>query len=103
MKATYKDVKADIFSKITKGEWGPGSLIPNEIDLAEIYGCARATREPVRCANLLMTGSLSVVVRAGTRVRASPIRQARFGIPLVRSEIEERGAAYRYSPLQNVA
>ena len=35
MKATYKDVKSDILSKITKGEWAPGSLVPNEVDLAE--------------------------------------------------------------------
>jgi DNA-binding GntR family transcriptional regulator len=43
VKATYKDVKSDILSKITKGEWAPGSLVPNEVDLAATYGCARAT------------------------------------------------------------
>ncbi|HBB82878.1 MAG TPA: GntR family transcriptional regulator, partial [Sulfitobacter sp.] len=43
MKVTYRDVKSDILSKITKGEWPLGSLVPNEVDLAETYGCARAT------------------------------------------------------------
>ncbi|MGB0439661.1 MAG: GntR family transcriptional regulator, partial [Paracoccaceae bacterium] len=43
MSATYKDVKSDILAKITRGEWPPGSLLPNEIDLAQSYGCARAT------------------------------------------------------------
>ena len=96
MSATYKDVKTDILSKITKGDWGPGCLIPNEIELAEIYGCARATVNRAM-RELADDGIVERRRKAGTRVRASPIRQARFGIPLVRSEIEEKGAAYRYS------
>ncbi|MFC0209916.1 GntR family transcriptional regulator, partial [Chelativorans intermedius] len=34
--------------------------------------------------------------RAGTRVALHPVREARFVIPLVRQEIEGRGAAYQY-------
>ena len=29
--ATYRDIKADILGKITRGEWKPGSLIPSEL------------------------------------------------------------------------
>ena len=43
MSATYRDVKADILDKITRGTWAPGSLVPSEVDLAETYGSARAT------------------------------------------------------------
>lgn len=96
MKATYKDVKTDILSKITKGEWAPGSLVPNEVELAKSYGCARATVNRAM-RELADDGLIERRRKAGTRVRMTPIRQARFDIPIVRSEIEERGAKYRYS------
>lgn len=96
MKATYKDVKADILSKITKGEWPPGSLVANEVDLAETYGCARATVNRAM-RELAEEGIIERRRKAGTRVRMSPIRQARFDIPIMRDEIEEKGAAYRYA------
>lgn len=96
MKATYKDVKSDILSKITKGEWAPGSLVPNEVDLAATYGCARATVNRAM-RELADDGLIERRRKAGTRVRMTPIRQARFDIPIVRAEIEEKGAEYRYS------
>jgi GntR family transcriptional regulator, histidine utilization repressor len=96
MKATYRDVKSDILSKIIKGHWQPGSLIPNEIELAETYGCARATVNRAM-RELAEDGLIERRRKAGTRVRASPIRQARFDIPIVRREIEDKGAQYRYS------
>lgn len=96
MKATYKNVKSDILSKITKGEWPPGSLVPNEVELATTYGCARATVNRAM-QELADDGLIERRRKAGTRVRKAPIRQARFDIPLVRSEIEDQGAAYRYS------
>jgi len=96
MGTTYKDVKLDILSKITSGVWGPGSLIPNEVDLAEDYGCARATVNRAM-RELSDDGVIERRRKAGTRVRMAPLRQARFDIPLVRDEIEGLGAEYRYS------
>jgi GntR family transcriptional regulator, histidine utilization repressor len=96
MKSTYKEVKSDILSKITKGEWGPGDLVPNEVDLAAIYGCARATVNRAM-RELAEDGIIERRRKAGTRVRITPIRQARFDIPIVRDEIEDKGAAYRYA------
>lgn len=96
MKSTYKDVKSDILSKITKGEWAPGSLVPNEIELATTFGCARATVNRAM-RELADDGLIERRRKAGTRVRMTPIRQARFDIPIVRAEIEEKGAEYRYS------
>jgi GntR family histidine utilization transcriptional repressor len=96
VKATYKDVKSDILSKITTGEWEPGNLVPNEVDLAATYGCARATVNRAM-RELADDGLIERRRKAGTRVRMTPIRQARFDIPIVRVEIEEKGAEYRYS------
>ena len=87
MKVTYRDVKTDILSKITKGEWPLGSLVPNEVDLAETYGCARATVNRAM-RELADEGFIERRRKAGTRVRMAPVRQARFDIPLVRAEIE---------------
>ena len=39
--------------------------------------------------------------KAGTRVRLTPVRQVRFEIPLIRKEIEEQGAAYRYALIRS--
>ena len=96
MKATYKDVKSDILSKITTGKWPPGGLVPNEIELAQLYNCARATVNRAM-RELADDGLIERRRKAGTRVRMNPLRQARFDIPIVRREIEEKGAQYRYS------
>ena len=96
MKAAYKDVKSDILSKITKGEWALGSLIPNEVDLAMTYGCVRSTVNRAM-RELAEEGLIERRRKSGTRVRMAPIRQARFDIPIVRAEIEAKSAEYRYS------
>lgn len=96
MKSTYKEVKSDILAKIVKGDWGPGDLVPNEVDLALTYGCARATVNRAM-RELADDGIIERRRKAGTRVRMTPVRQARFNIPIVRDEIEEKGGEYRYS------
>lgn len=95
MKATFRDVKADIMDKITSGEWAPGGLVPNEMELAETYGCARATVNRAM-RELADEGLIERRRKAGTRVRMAPLRQARFSIPIVRDEIETQNLTYRY-------
>lgn len=96
MKATFRDVKADIMGKIVSGEWAPGGLVPNELDLAESYGCARATVNRAM-RELADEGVVERRRKAGTRVRMAPLRQARFSIPIVRAEIEGQNSTYRYA------
>lgn len=96
---TFKKVKADILDKITKGFWAPGELIPGEMSLAEEYDCARATVNRAM-RELVEEGIIERKRKAGTRVRMAPVRQARFAIPVVRKEIEEKGASYRYALVQ---
>ncbi len=93
---TFREIKADILRKITRGEWKPGSLIPNELDLAAHYGAARATVNRAM-RELAEDGLIERKRKAGTRVRMSPVRQARFDIPIVRRQVEELGASYRYA------
>lgn len=96
MKATFRDVKSDIMTKITTGEWAPGAQLPNEIDLAETYGCARATVNRAM-RELAEEGVVERRRKVGTRVRMAPVRQARFAIPIVRAEIEGQNSSYRYA------
>ena len=42
-KTTFRDVMAEILRRITEGPWGPGTLLPNEVDLAEAFGVSRTT------------------------------------------------------------
>ncbi|APE44002.1 GntR family transcriptional regulator [Sulfitobacter alexandrii] len=100
MTVTFKDVKADLLDQIAQGVMPPGSLLPNETDLAARYGCARATVNRAM-RELAEEGIVERKRKAGTRVRSAPIRQARFAIPVVREEIEAQGADYRYSLIQH--
>lgn len=96
MSATYKEVKADLLGQITTGVLAPGALLPGEVELAEHYGCARATVNRAM-RELTEDGLIERRRKAGTRVRMAPVREARFSIPIVRQEIEALGATYRYA------
>ena len=96
--SSYREVKADILGRITRGDWPPGSLLPGEVDLAARYECARATVNRAM-RELADDGIIERRRKAGTRVRKAPARQARFDIPLVRREVEDSGATYGYQLL----
>lgn len=97
---TFRIIKADIIRRIAGDEWPPGCRLPNEIDLARSYGTARATVNRAM-AELVDDGIVERRRKAGTFVRATPLRQVRLTIPIVRNEIEEKGSAYRYCLLQS--
>ncbi len=96
MTGTFQKIKADMRHKITRGEWKPGILLPNELDLAKQYGAARATVNRAM-RELVEEGFIERKRKAGTRVRSSPLRQAQFDIPVIRRQIEQLGATYRYA------
>ena len=87
MRTAFRDVKDDIRRRIVGGDWAPGGLIPNEVELAEKFQCARATVNRA-LRELAEEGLLERKRKAGTRVRKSPLRRAQFEIPQVRQEIE---------------
>lgn len=96
MKTAFRDVKDEIRRRIVGGVWGLGDLLPNEVQLAEEFDCARATVNRAM-RELAEEGLVERKRKAGTRVRSAPVRQARFSIPIVRKEIESRGEMYRYA------
>lgn len=96
MKTAFREVKENIRGRILAGDWAPGDLLPNEVDFAVEFQCARATvNRAVR--ELAEEGLVERKRKAGTRVHLSPVRKAQFEIPIVRKEIEAYGQIYRYA------
>ena len=95
---TFRTAMAEILRRITEGPWGPGTLLPGEVDLAAEFNCSRTTiNRALREVSAL--GFLDRRRKSGTRVRMAPLRQARFEIPQIRAEILATGAAYTYQLL----
>ncbi len=92
----FREVKEDIVSRIKNRTWGPGELLPGEVELSRQFGCARATVNRAM-RELAEEGVLERKRKAGTRVVQNPVRHARFEIPIVRHEVEASGAEYRYA------
>lgn len=92
---TFRAVMAEILTRITAGPWGPGTLLPNEVELAESFGCSRTTMNRA-LRELADMGLLDRKRKSGTRVRMTPLRAATFQMPMVRSEIEKSGEVYTY-------
>lgn len=91
----FREVKEEILERLRDRTWGPGDLLPREIALAEEFGCARTTVNRAM-QELSDEGLLERKRKVGTRVRMSPLRSARFEIPLIRNEVESSGSVYRY-------
>lgn len=95
---SWQGVQEEILRRITAREWHPGDLIPNEVDLAAEFGCARATVNRA-LRGLASNGILERKRKAGTRIAKLPTRKATLAIPVLRREIEATGAQYGYELL----
>ena len=92
----WQQVRAEVLARIRTRRWLPGEYIPTEEALAREFGCARATVNRA-LRHLADDGILERKRKAGTRVALTPVRRARLSIPIIRSEIEARGADYSYA------
>jgi GntR family histidine utilization transcriptional repressor len=95
----YQDIKTNILKRIRSNIWPPGAALPNEVDLAAEFGCARATVSRAM-RELVDEGILERKRKAGTKVKSAPTRRAQFAIPIIREEIELTGADYRYDLIE---
>ena len=96
----YRDVKQEVFKRIRNNEWPPGTLLPGEVELAAEFGCARATVNRAM-QELSDDGIIDRRRKGGSRVNLTPVRQVTFEIPLMRAEIEAKGADYKYELLHS--
>ena len=92
----WQAIQDEVLRRIHARDWPPGHVIPNEVDLAAEFGCARATVNRALRA-LAEAGLLERRRKAGTRVALHPVSRATVDIPVIRQEIEGRGLAYGYA------
>ncbi len=92
---TWQSVQNEVLRRIHAREWKPGDLIPNEIDLAQEFGCSRTTVNRA-LRSLAESGLLDRRRKAGTRIAAQPVAKATLDIAVIRHEIEEQGKRYCY-------
>jgi len=102
MKTDFRDIKQYIRRRIVAGDWAPGQLVPNEVDLAAQFECARATVNRAM-RELAEEGLVERRRKAGTRVRSTPLHRPRFEIPFVRKEVEALGSVYGYRLIDRAA
>ena len=93
--STWQSVRDEVLRRIRARDWPPGEMIPNEADLAEEFGCARATVNRALRA-VAETGLIERRRKAGTRVALHPVRKATLDIPVIRVDVESRGETYAY-------
>lgn len=91
----WREVRETVLARIRDGTWPPGSRIPDEVQLAAEFGCARSTVHRA-LRELAREGVLERRRRGGTRVPEMPVRRVTLGIPVLRREVEERGRRWGY-------
>lgn len=91
----WQDVQTEVLRRLRTRRWKPGDLLPNEADFAIELGCSRSTVNRA-LQGLADDGLLERRRRGGTRVVLRPERKAIFSIPVLRVQVEQRGAAYGY-------
>lgn len=92
---SWQAIQAEVTRRINTRIWPPGEMLPNEVDLAVEFGCARTTVNRALQA-LADKGVLERRRKAGTRVALNPVRKVVLSIPIIREEIEQSGAGYGY-------
>ena len=92
----FQDVRDEVIERIQTRVWPQGTLLPTELELAEEFGCARATVNRA-LRELADRGVIQRKRKGGTRVATLPTKQARLDIPVVRQTVEDMNAAYRYA------
>lgn len=88
-------IATEVRRRIIDCEWRQGDRIPDEVDLADEFGVARATVNKA-LQSLADEGLLDRRRRAGTRVAVNPVRKATLSIPILREQIEGLGMAYSH-------
>lgn len=85
----------DFERRIRNGELAPGAAIPFEQELAQLYGCARATANKA-LARLAAEGLIERRRKAGSFVARPKLRSAMLAVPDIRTLIESRGEPYAW-------
>ena len=91
----YKEIKQALFDRIRRGEWRPGDRIPGEEDLAEAFGCARATVHRA-LRELAEDGVLDRQRKSGTTIAHPNAIRFAIEVPYPETDIRTIGGSYAY-------
>ena len=94
----WEAIRTEVLRRIRTKVWPLGAAIPHEEQLAQEFGCARATVNRA-LRDLADQGVLERRRKGGTRVAAMPVRRAILEIPVIRLEVEALGAVYTHQIL----
>lgn len=97
---SWQAVRELLHRRILEGDWRPGDRLPRDADLAREFGCARGTVQRAM-RDLAEAGLVVRRRRGGTRLADTPVRRVRLEIPILRQEIEGRGAVWGYRLLDD--
>ncbi len=97
---SWQSLRAEALRRIRDSDWLPGEQIPHEAELAQEFGCARATVNRA-LRDLAESGYLERKRKGGTRVALTPVRKATFEISIIRQDVEGRGQGYGYKLLSD--
>lgn len=86
-------IREEIAAAIRSGEWRPGDRVPTEQELAQRYGCARATVSKA-LGELAAAGLVERRRKAGTFVAPPPVHSAVMTVPDLAELIAARGERY---------
>ncbi len=95
-RTTFHAVRDEVKRRIEARIWPQGALLPTETELAEEFGCARATVNRA-LRELAEQGFVERRRKSGTRVKTAPTKHAKIEIAVVRQTVEEQNAVYRYA------
>ena len=93
---TWQSVRGEILHRIHTRRWKPGDFIPNEQELADEFGCARATVNRA-LRSVADEGLIDRRRKAGTQVSINPTRKATLSIPVIRLDIEKQNKRYSHA------
>lgn len=91
----WQDIRDRIHARILDRTWRPGDKLPRDEDIARDMGCSRSTVQRAM-QDLADAGLVERRRKGGTQLRADPVARATLDIPIIRHEVEARGAAYGY-------
>lgn len=97
----YRRIRDDLEARIRSGDWPPGHRLPYEYELMEQYDCSRMTVNKVM-AGLAAEGLIERRRKAGSFVSRPRGDLALLLIPVMREEVEARGASYGYRLIERV-
>jgi GntR family histidine utilization transcriptional repressor len=91
----YAEIQRDIESKITTGEWGPGTRIPPERELVATYNCSRMTVNKA-LSSLAASGMITRKRKAGSFVAPPRLEEPLMQIQDIRAEVLAIDQAYSF-------